>query len=415
MSATVHLGDCRDVLATMADASVDAIVTDPPYELGFMGRRWDGTGVAYDVAMWAQCLRVLKPGGHLVAFGGTRTYHRMACAVEDAGFEIRDCLLAWLYGQGFPKNLDVGKAIDKAAGAEREVIGERLSPDGVPYSALHGPRSGRRAGIQGEVVAVPRSSEMRTVPATDAARQWQGWGTALKPACEPIVLARKPPGSAVAACVLAHGTGALHVDGCRVGPRDRTDYGLGTATRTHGGVYGAPSASADFDASKGRWPPNVLLSHSPECEDGGGCAPGCPVAELDAQSGVLRTGAKRPGTTASRGRRAGLMGETVAGAVSPHEASKGGASRFYPTFRYQAKAPRSERPKVNGRAHCTVKPLGLMRWLVRLVTPPGGLILDPFAGSGATVEAALLEGFAVVAVDDDPDCLPWIEQRIARC
>jgi len=233
-AVTLYHGDALAVLAELDTASVDAVCTDPPYGLGFMGQQWDQPGQYgstrrrernrplsagtvgrdhrttsersasmhagdYDLSLtamrsfqgwcesWAaECLRVLKPGGHLLAFGGTRTWHRLACAVEDAGFEIRDTI-SWLYGSGFPKSLDVSKAIDKAAGAQREVIGEKLSPDGVPYSALHGPRSGRRAGAMGEAVAVSRTTELLTAPATDDARRWSGWGTALKPAHEPIV------------------------------------------------------------------------------------------------------------------------------------------------------------------------------------------------------------------------------------
>jgi site-specific DNA-methyltransferase (adenine-specific) len=198
----LHEGDCRVVLRGLPEGSVDAVVTDPPYELGFMGRGWDRTGIAYDVAMWAECLRVLKPGGHLVAFGGTRTHHRMICAIEDAGFEVRDCLM-WLYGSGFPKSLDVSKAIDKAAGAVREVVGKQRTNVGMQGGNF-------TAGSQSGDVDI-------TTPATPEAAQWQGFGTALKPAWEPICLARKPLAGTVAETVLAHGTGALNIDGCRIG------------------------------------------------------------------------------------------------------------------------------------------------------------------------------------------------------
>jgi hypothetical protein len=198
---TLHHGDNREVLKTYPDNHFDSIVCDPPYELGFMGKAWDSTGIAYDVAMWRECLRVLKPGGHLLAFGGSRTYHRMACAIEDAGFEIRD-MIAWVYGSGFPKSLDVSKAIDKAAGVEREVVGVRTLTGTAASSSAH-------VGNLGGGSGVGASKEVSvTAPATPAAERWQGWGTALKPAHEPIVVARKPLSEGtVAANVLKWGTG----------------------------------------------------------------------------------------------------------------------------------------------------------------------------------------------------------------
>lgn len=373
MSAHLLHADCRAVLAALPDASVDAIVTDPPYELGFMGKRWDGSGIAYSVDLWADCLRVLKPGGHLAAFGGARTYHRMTCAIEDAGFEIRDGL-QWLYGSGFPKSLNVGAGIMKLHG---------LSP-----------------------------SEDKWPAETEA---WRGYGTALKPAAEPIVLARKPLGGTVAANVLAHGTGALNIDGCRVEHASAAD--LATSQSKNPGrldvvtseVYGAGRPQQSVNAA-GRWPSNVLLSHAEQC--GEVCADGCPVAELDAQSGMLKSG-----THAAHHRRtaAGGNGNThgaMAGVTGRSHDDSGGASRFFPTFRYQAKAPSKERPKVDGVAHPTVKPLDLMRWLVRLVTPPGGLVLDPFAGSGTTLQAARDEGFRALGVEQERDYYRLACQRL---
>jgi site-specific DNA-methyltransferase (adenine-specific) len=398
----------------MEDASVDAVVTDPPYELGFMGKAWDAAGVAYDSTLWAEVLRVLKPGGHLLAFGGTRTYHRMTVAIEDAGFEVRDSI-HWTYGSGFPKSLDVSKAIDKAAGAEREVVGVGAATcewidRGEPCPG-HGDDNGR----YGETVHAPA-----TAPATDAARQWDGWGTALKPAHEPIVVARKPLAGTVAATVLEHGTGALNIDGCRVPASDTIAMvtGKGTLGGTSDG-WDSPckhdpdwvarrearaAAAIDKANDLGRWPANFVLTHAADCGDD--CAPGCPVAALDAQSGE-------------------------------------GASRFFtvtewdePPFRYVAKPSRAERnaglgglpevPKMQtggkwadenfmsspmANIHPTVKPLDLMRWLVRLVTPPGGVVLDPFAGSGTTLAAAILEGFDCVGVEMTDDYLPLIEGR----
>jgi site-specific DNA-methyltransferase (adenine-specific) len=273
--ATLYQGDCLAVLAELADNSVDAIVTDPPYGLAFMGKRWD-----YDVpdgAIWAECLRVLKPGGHLLAFAGTRTQHRMAIRIEDAGFEIRD-MIAWVYGSGFPKSLDVSKAIDKAAGEEREVVGK---------NQWHGrnPKGRKAVGDQrnyGVDTRTDNECNIITAPATPAARQWQGWGTALKPALEPITLARKPFPGTVAANVLAHGTGAINVDGCRVEPSGERLGGGGEKRATfaksegwsrpwmsneaHAAAHAAKvTENVEKASTLGRFPANLILSY-PEDE-----------------------------------------------------------------------------------------------------------------------------------------------------
>lgn len=383
----LHAGDCRHVLASMPDASVDAVVTDPPYELGFMGKKWDGTGIAYDVGMWAEVLRVLKPGGHLLSFGGTRTWHRMACAVEDAGFEMRDSI-AWLYGSGFPKSLDVGKAIDKAAGAEREVVGKRHAK----YSDVNGSTFGDG----------PRPAHWNnaTAPATPEAERWDGWGTALKPAHEPIVVARKPLVGTVAANVVEHGTGALNIDACRIGTSGATKAVKRTGIRfAIGETTGARNQIEAVNA--GRWPANVVLDDTT-------------AAILDEQSGTLTTGAMNGNRNAPKfgGAAASTYsGGTFTGEEKARPGDPGGASRFF----YCAKAPTKERPRHDdGTAHPTVKPLTLMRWLVRLVTPPGGTVLDPFTGSGTTLEAAILEGFHAIGIEANEDYLPLILQRLAR-
>jgi len=380
----VH-GDCLEIMKMLPDCSVDSIVTDPPYGLGFMGKAWDALPPGEE---WArECLRVLKPGGHLLAFGGTRTWHRLAVAVEDAGFEIRDSI-AWMYGSGFPKSLDVSKAIDKAAPragmfdkfaahfkerrlgsgmtqtevarhfpsktggvtgcawnwenaatvptlaqwqvlapmlqlsdewadliarveAERKVVG--TSTNGIAGG------TGRHAGEDG---AYGFSAQFDiTAPATEAAQKWQGWGTALKPAFEPVVAARKPLKGTVAATVIEFGTGAINIDATRHGER---------------------------------WPANVILD------------------------------------------------ETQAEALAE--------SKYF----YVAKPSKAERPVVDGVAHPTVKPLALMRHLVKLVTPSGGTVLEPFAGSGATVEACILEGFHCIAIEREAEYLPLIQARINR-
>ncbi len=326
-------GDCCQVMKKLNNDSIDAVVTDPPYELGFMGKKWDSTGISFQLEVWQEVLRILKPGGHLLAMGGTRTHHRLMCALEDAGFEIRDTLM-WLYGSGFPKSLDVSKAIDKAAGAERADLG--ASPNW---------RESKRDREKFGSMEVRGANAGRiTIPATDAAREWDGWGTALKPAWEPIVLARKPLIGTLAATVQEHGTGALNVDGCRVG-----------AVAGQGG-----GAKAAAESMKGRWPANLMLDKDA-------------AAMLDAQSGEL---------------------------------TSGGASRFF----YCAKASRKERGKKNN--HPTVKPIALMCYLVRLITPPRGIILDPFIGSGTTALAALDENFRCIGIDNNKDYLEIVQQRV---
>ena len=427
----LHHGDCLDVLRELPDASVDAVVTDPPYGIAFMGKAWDQPGEfgstrkngtpavhrrepgrelgavgameagRYDLSSsamanfqrwceaWAaECLRVLKPGGHLLAFGGSRTWHRLAAGVEDAGFEIRDSI-AWLYGSGFPKSLDVSKAIDKAAGAEREVLA--TIPD----------RWAGRGDVLQRATQAPAESVNVTAPATPDAERWQGWGTALKPAFEPIVVGRKPLAGTVAANVLAHGTGALNIDACRVG--DGSDsQGERSAGEPSASARYADRGAVTFSARpgprggspSGRWPANVVLDDTQ-------------AAELDRQRGasVSRVGAPR-GAASGDG-----WGMTATGA---EDNDRGGASRFFPTFRYEAKAPSSERPRAGDVAHPTVKPLDLMRWLVRLVTPPGGVVLEPFAGSGTTAEACVLEGFRCIAIEREAEYLPLIVGRLSK-
>ena len=393
-------GDCLVELARIPDGSVDSVVCDPPYGLEFMGKAWDKyTPLDFELwcAKWAaECLRILKPGGHLLAFGGTRTWHRLAAGIEDAGFEIRDSL-AWLYGSGFPKSLDVSKAIDKAAGATREVVSE-----GKPVKRMIPGADQNRTGSwikDSGREFVPTE----TAPATDAAREWEGWGTALKPAFEPVVVARKPLGEkTVAANVLTHGTGALNIDATRIGSEGGTkavDFGE-TAGTMYGGGKGKPRNAIGTLDGRGRWPANVALDESQ-------------AAALDAQTGTLVSnggkGRHKIKSTES------LNDNRVAyGDYAPTESTvygdSGGASRFF----YVAKAPKSERPVVDGTAHPTVKPLALMRWLCRLVTPPGGIVVDPFAGSGTTLEAAYLEGFESIGVEMTPEYWPLIAARIER-
>jgi len=336
----------------MPDESVHCVVTDPPYGLSFMGKRWD-----YDVPsveVWQECLRVLKPGGHLLAFAGTRTQHRMAVRIEDAGFEIRD-MIAWCYGSGFPKSLDVSKAIDKAAGAERESVGTK-------YAGI-----GRQCRNGGEIVGGVADNEKKfipiTAPATEAAKQWQGWGTALKPSLEPITVARKPLCGTVAENVLQHGTGGINVDGCRVGTTVETwpvsrSFRAGISSGYTEGIDKGETQSAG-NAPAGRWPANLIHDGSDE------------VVGLFPDDG---------------------------------EAS---AARYF----YCAKADASER---RNSKHPTVKPLALMRYLCRLVCPPDGIVLDPFCGSGTTLEAARLEGFGAIGCELNAEYIQDCKERLKQ-
>lgn len=413
LGVQVHVGDCLTVLAGFPDGSVDSVVTDPPAGIGFMGRGWDSARggrdrwVAWLTERLVEAHRVLKPGGHALVWALPRTSHWTALALDDAGFEIRDCV-THLFGTGFPKSRDVGKDLDRLAGAERVVIrpcSYELRNDG-----------GYSGGLN---TTKPRSESCEiTAPATDAARRWNGWGTALKPAAEMWWLARKPlAAGSVASNVLAYGTAALNIDACRVGMRD-----VRKLNRAGGIGYGGsdPQGLVD-DGGMGRWPSNVVFTHQPLLDDAGelvgdacadGCVDGCPVAELDRQSGACRSS----GTYDKGGRYVGpkIGGASIPlhGLAGPQYTDSGGASRFFPTFRYQAKAPPSERPRVDGKAHPTVKALGLMRWLVRLVTPPGGTVLDLFCGTGATGQAARAEGFRAVLIDDDPQSVEWTVARL---
>lgn len=468
---TVLHGDALTELAKLEDASVDSIVTDPPYEISFMGKGWDASGIAYNVDLWREALRVLKPGGHLLAFGATRTYHRMAVAIEDAGFEIRDSI-HWIYGTGFPKSLDVAKAIDKAAGAEHEVVGPN------PYAHKYGQAT--------------RNNVELTAPATDDARTWDGWGTALKPSHEPIVLARKPLEGTVAANVLAHGTGALNIDGARVGTTGGTRTVFAHAPTVNAFGLGLNGNKKSEPTGKGRWPTNLVFSHDAGCTPAGtrtvasnkpvtwkrtadeadltptswqlgpadagdvhsaygdpdgtetvdafDCVPGCPVAALDEQSGVTAF----PATAVKQGRRRDGSGWDRP-VNDRHEGQgvgcgdKGGASGFFnradytvddQPFLYVRKPARKERnagldgmpergyykdrfttrPAAN--YHPTVKPVALMQHLIRLVTPRGGTVLDPFTGSGTTLMAAILEHCNAIGVELTADYLPIIDARV---
>jgi SAM-dependent methyltransferase len=490
-------------MAEMETASVDSIVCDPPYELGFMGKSWDASGIAYDLEVWRQALRVLKPGGYLLAFSATRTYHRMTCAIEDAGFEIRDGI-GWHYGSGFPKSLDVSKAIDKIDRAEasearartftawmrstgitaqqvndatgtcmgshyltdksqpsvatadlfdllrpllppvpdeiEELVRSRtVESENMKRRAIVGkhqstsPGCNMRTGmLGGEKDAVSAVTE----PYTDDARCWSGWGTALKPAWEPVVVARKPLEGTVAANVLKHGTGAMNIDGCRVPTSDKLGGGHSSSGQQMSDGWRRPwmddpeaveanaarsRAAVEKAEALGRWPANLLLSHATDC--GEECAPGCPCAAMDAQSGG--DGASRffsnlpieaddlvpffyAAKASRREREAGcddLPARSGAEAVEREEGSAG------------VNSPRAGAGRTAGSVrnnHPTVKPVSVMAWCIRLVTPPGGLVLDPFTGSGTTGVAARREGMRFVGCELSEEYAEIARARIAH-
>jgi site-specific DNA-methyltransferase (adenine-specific) len=407
-------------MKAMPDNSVDSIVTDPPYELGFMGKSWDASGIAFNVEVWREALRVIKPGGHLIAFSGSRTYHRMAVAIEDAGFQIRDQIM-WVYGSGFPKSHNISKGIDKAAGAEREVVGQKIRGD-VQEAKLKGSTYSVADANKNNNAIFGYGVEDITVASTLEAKQWDGWGTALKPAHEPMVLARKPLEGTVANNVLTYGVGGLNIDGTRVG----TTVETWPASRSYApgqlqpGGKGETQATGDVPA--GRFPANFIHDGSDE------------VVALFPDTGKStggRIGKKSMGDVTNV-----PAGEYEAG--DPGYGDSGSAARFF----YCAKAskrdrnegldgfeakrdhdgrkdggvggdnPRNRTNNAKLNHHPTVKPTSLMQYLVRLVTPPNGIVLDPFMGSGSTGKACAYEGFEFIGIDQSAEYVAIAQARI---
>lgn len=417
---TLYQGNCLEVMPTLDANSIDTIITDPPYGLEFMGKGWD-RGVP-GVEFWVEALRVAKPGAMLLAFGGTRTHHRLMAAIEDAGWELRDCMM-WLYGSGFPKSMDISKAIDKAAGAEREVIG--IKPGHEEFATRTDAHSagGRSDGWERPWRDDPErvaASHMLTAPATDLAKQWNGYGTAIKPAWEPIILAMKPIDGTFANNAKVHGVAGLNIDACRIASEGGSPAAKRRESARKSGnapmqnrVLGVDKAaganelgkigrrgSADVYAAErdseqlGRWPANVMFDEEA-------------AALLDEQSGTLKSGSN------CVRRQEGFFGEHgglgKAGDLQTTYGDSGGASRFF----YCAKASKSEKGADN--IHPTVKPLKLMEYLCRLTaTPTGGTVLDPFMGSGSTGVAAGNTGRDFVGIEMDEKYFPIAEKRVAN-
>lgn len=412
--------DCIEAMRAMPDNSVDSIVTDPPYELGFMGKSWDASGIAFNIEVWQEALRVIKPGGHLIAFSGSRTYHRMAVAIEDAGFQIRDQIM-WVYGSGFPKSHNISKGIDKASDFEGEVIGTEKIDIGIQGGSMH-------AGRQTNVV------EREVVELSPDAAKWQGWGTALKPAHEPMVLARKPLEGTVANNVLTFGVGGLNIDATRVDGREISQSRGAKETSDVYSAISVPALENAYPKELGRFPANFIHDGSDE------------VVALFPDS-KSTSGKKQPNNTNN---------EVYSGTWNSQPDKIGGfddsgsAARFF----YCAKASKRDRneglegfegkeigAKGNGLArkcatcsasvidgcncpdrtfvnptranhHPTVKPVTLMQYLVRLVTPPNGIVLDPFMGSGSTGKACAYEGFDFIGIDQSAEYVAIAQARI---
>ena len=418
------LGDNIESLKKLEANSVDSVVTDPPYALNFMGKKWDASVPSVD--FWKEVYRVLKPGGHVLSFGGTRTYHRMTVNIEDAGFEIRDQIM-WLYGSGFPKSHNIGKSVDKIKGNEREVVGTKndFALDGrIRKPDIHKPMN--------ETINSDQEYGYKQgwdTPVTKGASEWEGWGTALKPANEPICVARKPLSEkTIADNVLRWGTGGINIDGCRVKiDNSKEGSNVNRAGKTYDNCKSqfAEGGDIEYYNEEGRFPANIIFD-----EEAG--------AALDEQSGISKSSpriAPKESIKDPSSYNTGVGGNSFLN-------DKGGASRFF----YCAKVSKKERNmgldieakpsmKWNGtdghkgighfypdgkerpktmhkNNHPTVKPISLMAYLCRLITPPNGIVLDPFMGSGSTGIAAKLEGFDFIGMELDEDYFKIAETRV---
>jgi len=425
-------GDCLEIMKEIPDNSIDSIVTDPPYEIGFMGKTWDNSGIAYNVDMWKECLRVLKPGGYLLSFSGTRTYHRIACAIEDSGFEVRD-MIEWIYGSGFPKSLDISKALDKKAGAEREVIGHL--------------KAGKSAMGQGSGWNEHQNTTQPeiTAPSSPEAKEWEGWGgTALKPAHEPIVVARKPLSEkTVAENILKWKTGRVNIDESRitVGENDRHEYGVSGDEKAKKGTvaYGDYERVAYEQHEEGRFPANLIHDGSEE------------VLDEFAKYGESKSNARKNKANG----KTSIFGSGQSSKTSCVDDS-GTPARFFKScefseedssFFYSGKVSKKERNNgceeleekdtVTGTMgindeegiisrgrnpenqshkaknnHPTVKPIKLMQYLIKMVTHSKGIVLDPFTGSGTTGIACKLLNINFFGIEKDENYFKIAETRL---
>lgn len=423
---TLLLGNCLDVLSGVEDCSVDSVVCDPPYGLSFMGKRWD-----YDVPsvpIWRECLRVLKPGGYLLAFAGSRTQHRMAVNIEDAGFEIRD-MIAWVYGSGFPKSHNVSCSIDKMAGHGNR---GRAIPTASSYQASD-------VAQENKLTSNPVGPYE---PKTDDAKRWAGYGSALKPSIEPITVARKPLDGTIAENVLKWGTGAMNIDGCRV-PMDQDDFeklskGVDAIRERGGSMDNSWKNSRDLSGANpanplGRWPANFIHDGSQEVLDlfpstkpskSGGVSYNKDTQHLNGKNPQPRTGHDDNGGSAARffycpkankaDRNEGLEDfEAQYNRGSGTHNNGQGNTRLGNAAERAAGITHVELQKVSN-PHPTVKPTDLMRYLCRLVTQPGGVVLDPFMGSGTTGKAAILEGFRFIGCEMDEEYYKIAEARVVH-
>ena len=400
MKVTLLKGDCLDKLKELQDNSIDSVVTDPPYEIGFMGKSWDDSGIANNPQLWNEVLRVLKPGGHLLSFSHSRTYHRQAVAVEDAGFEIRDQIM-WIYGSGFPKSHDVGKNIEKIkvggkanltqVGTKKGLVAtnhndkaKTTNPSGFSY------RTNQKGYSE---VATDRTQVNGEIPVYEITNDYKGWGTALKPAHEPIVMARKPFKGTVAKNVLEWGTGGINIDESRIGNETRTAVLVHSDdVKDDTTLFGLhPTIQHErVETTQGRFPANIIFD-----EEAGKI--------LDEQTGVLKSGASRffycP--KASKKDRDDGMEHLQSKSIKGRDEGQDKTSIAY-----------KSRPTERKNIHPTVKPTDLMAYLVRMITPKGGTVLDPFMGSGSTGKASVREGFNFVGIEREDEYMEIAKTRI---
>ena len=399
MSTTLLLGNSLYKLQEIEDNSVDSIVTDPPYELGFMGKSWDNTGIAYNVELWRQCLRVLKPGGHLLAFGGTRTYHRMACAIEDAGFEVRD-MIEWVYGSGFPKSRNIGKDMEKKEVGGIKNLKQIGTKQGIKVETGTQGFSYSKEYVAGKSMGGKQISG--EIPVYEINNAWGGWGTALKPAHEPICMARKPLAEkTVAENCLKYGTGGINIDESRVdfvSEEDRKESttknqhaDFGTKPMTNNNVYGDYSMiePKNFNPT-GRFPANLIHDNSDEVRES------FPNSKAGKNKEEKGTG--------------GIWSESSGLPCGPEYGDSGNASRFFKSIIYTAKASKKDRG--DGNNHPTVKPVALMQYLIQMVTRQGGVVLDPFMGSGTTGKAARNLCLSFIGIEIEEQSFKIAESRI---